>query len=303
MSLYKNLLNELARNENSVLHQLTEDESRLVKQKLMEMYKDFASLCDANGLAFMLDGGNCLGAVRHQGFIPWDDDLDVMMPRQDYERLKELVQSGALGDKYEYTCPNDDKDAPCCFMKLYLKGTRWVEIGNENSKYPKGLFLDIFIIDGAPKNKICRKIKGFIANSLRLIANMVMESCQGFSESQRCFYSASVKAKLFIKCRRFLGKIFSIIPHKKWICWFDNFVKCNVKENCISTIPTNFYLYGPAARPTTVFLPVSYGMFEGVKVPLPNDPNAYLKQNYGPNYMTPPPENKRERHFIVEMKL
>lgn len=303
MSLYKNLLNELARNENSVLHQLTEDESRLVKQKLMEMYKDFASLCDANNLTFMLDGGNCLGAVRHQGFIPWDDDLDVMMPRQDYERLKELVQSGALGEKYEYTCPNDDKDAPCCFMKLYLKGTRWVEIGSEYSKYPKGLFLDVFIIDGVPQNKICRKMKAFVANSMRLIANMVMEAKLPLSETQKRFYQVSYKAKLVISCRRFLGKIFSIVSHKKWISLFDNFVKCDVRDGGMATIPTSVFLYGPATRPSSVFIPVSYGMFEGVKVPLPNDPNAYLKQNYGASYMTPPPENKRERHFIVEMKL
>lgn len=303
MNPYKDLLNEQARNKESVLRQLTDVESCLVKQKLLEIYKDFAFFCEKNHLTFMLGGGSCLGAVRHQGYIPWDDDLDLIMPRPDYERLKGLLKSGALDEKYEYSFPNDEKDAPCCFLKLYLKGTRWVEIGNENSKYPIGLFLDVFILDGAPNYPCLQKLKGFVANSLRLISNMVMESSSRMTESQKAFYGNNSKLNFYIKARRALGWLLSIVPHRKWISWFDNFVCCDTSKRKHWAIPTGRKLYCGEILPASVYCPVSYGMFEGVKVPLPGKCDVYLKNLYGPNYMTPPPENKRERHFIVEMKL
>ena len=89
MKSYKELLNENAR--QSGLRQLTEQESDEMKKALMEMYKDVARVCAEHGLTLMMCGGSCLGAIRHQGFIPWDDDLDLCMPRGDYEKIKSLL--------------------------------------------------------------------------------------------------------------------------------------------------------------------------------------------------------------------
>lgn len=95
------LMNELAHKTN-YLHEMTSSESSAMKRALLDIYRDVAKLCEKEGLTLMLSGGSCLGAVRHKGFIPWDDDLDVMMRRDDYERLIRLCKEGRLGDKYEF---------------------------------------------------------------------------------------------------------------------------------------------------------------------------------------------------------
>lgn len=83
-------MNELAHKTN-YLHEMTSSESSAMKRALLDIYRDVAKLCEKEGLTLMLSGGSCLGAIRHKGFIPWDDDLDVMMRRDDYEKLIHLM--------------------------------------------------------------------------------------------------------------------------------------------------------------------------------------------------------------------
>ena len=98
MLAYKNFLNEAAK-KYAGLKELTPEESKALKNCLLDIYKHVAHVCMAHNLVIMLGGGSCLGAVRHQGFIPWDDDMDLMMPRTDYEQLIELCEQGKLGNQ------------------------------------------------------------------------------------------------------------------------------------------------------------------------------------------------------------
>ena len=84
------LMNELAV-ESQYLRPLSDKDSADLKRLLLEMYKDIARVCDEYELVYMVGGGTCLGAVRHHGFIPWDDDLDLIMPRESYDKLIELL--------------------------------------------------------------------------------------------------------------------------------------------------------------------------------------------------------------------
>ena len=98
----------------------------------------------------------------------------------------------------------------------------------------------------------------------------------------------------------FVGNILKIIPHKKWVYWFDKF-NASSKATGFTTIPTGRKHYCGETLPTEVFLPVTTHTFEGRECPIPGNPEAYLTSLYG-NFMALPPEDKRERHFVYQFK-
>lgn len=300
MKSYKELLNELANSGKTPLRETTAEESARLKKEILKIFLHVTDICKSQGLTYMLCGGSCLGAIRHNGFIPWDDDLDIAMPRKDYERFKQLCIQGILGDNYEFCFPSSQKDSPVMFMKVYRKESLDLEMGAENTPFPKGIFLDIFIIDGVPNNIITRKIKGFVANSIRLIANMVI-SAKYPSAIQEEFVSLDPKLRKQYKIRLFMGKLFSLINHRKWVHWYDRIVADDSKTSHLS-IPTGRKLYLGETLNSSAFLPVKKALFEGYEVPIPNDSTTYLQNLYG-NFMQIPPKEKRERHFIIDLKF
>ncbi|MCI8782613.1 MAG: LicD family protein [Dorea sp.] len=119
---------------------------------LLEMLKDFAEMCEQNHLTYFLVGGSALGAVREKGFIEWDDDVDIGLPRKDYDKLKEIIPR-QFGEKYELRYRQNaciyhflKKDMKIDFSKVNVSGKG--RIG-----YP---FIDLFPIDGAPNNRFLR---------------------------------------------------------------------------------------------------------------------------------------------------
>lgn len=131
-----------------------------LQERLLEMMVWFDDYCRKNELRYYIIGGTLLGAMRHGGFIPWDDDLDIGMPRKDYDKLKEIfVNEG----RFELEMPNSKaKDFCYGYAKLYDTTTTLIE--NRRTNVKRGLFIDIFPIDGVGNNldvAICdyRKIK------------------------------------------------------------------------------------------------------------------------------------------------
>ena len=130
---------------------------RPVWDALLEIYEVFASICEKYGLRFCADCGTALGAVRHKGFIPWDDDLDVEMPRLDYERLREVVQK-ELPSGYawldRFNCAAYEQG----FGKIIVTDAHKVDVVAAESGLPmgQGIFIDIFPLDGFPDTKVGR---------------------------------------------------------------------------------------------------------------------------------------------------
>ena len=299
MKSYKDLLNEAARH-CPILKELSPEESLSLKHCLMGILKDIASLCEKNGLTYMLGGGSCLGAVRHHGFIPWDDDLDLLMPRPDYDKLIGLLGRGLLGESYSYTCPGKHSDSPSMFLKIYRNDTVMMGLGGESSPFPHKVFVDIFPIEGYPSSSMIRKIKGLIANIIRLSANMVSESAP-LNDNQKAFYSSNKDLYKMVRRRRMIGKILSIIPHIVWVNWFDSIVS-NPDMSGLVGIPTGRKLYNGEVFPSSVFLSTTMASFEGEEAPIPQGWSCYLSNLYG-NYMELPPVDKRERHFYTCLSI
>lgn len=299
MKSVSQIMNELA-HKTDYLRELSPEESVALKNEILNIYKDVSSLCDRYGLTYMLSGGSCLGAVRHHGFIPWDDDLDIMMPRKDYDSLIKLLNEGKLGEKYEFSCPNNKTDANTVFLKIFRKDTKNIEIFNINTPFPNGIFLDVFALDAVPQSSFLQKIKGGIANAIQFvsIAKLYTEYPNRYLEE---FMSMDKGLKRRYIFKLIVGKIFGFASHKKWIYWFDRFVACS-NENPQWGIPTGRKYYNGEILDKCVYVPVSKGTFEGIEVPLPHNVDIYLKNLYG-NYWKLPPVEKRERHFICDLEL
>lgn len=293
------IMNELAINSGT-LKPITDYEAKELKEVLLSMLKEIVLVCDQNHLTYMLGGGSCLGAIRHGGFIPWDDDIDIMMPREDYETLINLCDNGILGDNYEIDTPRSYQDCKNTFLKIYRKGTLDVEITSETTPGPKGIFIDIFPMDFAPKYRIKRRLKAYISDFLQAICSCVLYT-EYPSKLYKEFMSQTDEGHKRYKQRMTLGRLFGIIPHRKWIWWFDRF-NYSIKDHGWLTIPTGRKHYWGECRQTSVYLPIAKATFEGLEVNVPNKVHDYLTSMYK-NYMEIPPEDKRERHFVYKFKL
>lgn len=135
---------------------LNEKELQLLQQKEAEMFKVFISVCEKLGVRYYAVAGTLLGTVRHKGFIPWDDDIDVGVPRKDYERLKQDAAS-LLPMPYFLQSYESDPETPFCFMKLRDSSTAFIETKMKSLNMNHGIWLDIFPLDFLPPNKLERK--------------------------------------------------------------------------------------------------------------------------------------------------
>jgi len=300
MKTYKELLNDVV--NHSKLRKPTIEEAKAIKACTLEFFDKLQNLCKQNHLSLFMGGGSALGTVRHKGFIPWDDDMDLMMARPEYDRLIELLEEGALGDNYEFTYPNKKKDSPFTWLKIYQKDTLMVDINGVYPNYPNGLAIDVFPIEGVPANKIIRQIKGTLSNSLRLIANMVFNAELQDNSILQQLYNQDKRLKRMMRIRKLLGHLFLLImSHRRWVYLFDVFAK-DSDMNSFVGVPTGRKLYMGESQPAEVFFPPRKGLFEGREVLVPANVEQYLTSLYG-DYMWIPQEEKRESHLLVDIKI
>lgn len=168
MRNFKDLMNSLAKDSN--LRQLTDDEVLKLRKTLLRTFQDIVNCCNKHNLKVMLGGGSALGAVRHKGFIPWDDDMDLNMPREDFEVLKEIFDK-ELGDKYILSSPNYKNNARARFPMILVKDTIFTEIGQNPEDELSKIKIDIFLIDNVPDNIIHRYLKGIWCTCLMFMAS------------------------------------------------------------------------------------------------------------------------------------
>lgn len=298
MKSFKLLLNSLA--NDSGLRQLSDEELSKLRSIFLETFLSLEQCCKKYNLTVMLIGGSALGAVRHQGFIPWDDDLDVAMSRADFEKLKTVFDE-ELGEKYILASPNYKNNATNRFPMILVKDTLFVEAGNSPSDFSAKIKIDIFIIENIPKNYFYRKLKGLWCSVL-----MAMGSYEETYEHQNEFFKnymcKTKEGRKNYNIRLKLGKLFSFFKFQKWMNIIDNACQYKKETNLLG-IPSGRGHYFGEILPREAFFPVSKGLFENNTITLPGRVNDYLQNLYGDDYMTLPPEEKRERHFIVDVSF
>lgn len=287
MKTYKQTLNEQMRQRANA--HIVEGEELLELQKvLLEIYLDVQRMCEKNHLTCMLLGGSALGAVRHKGFIPWDDDLDIGLPRQDYEKFKEIFKQ-ELGEKYILNAPNYEGRPTNRFPKILKKNTRFLEVYDIDDDRAC-IKIDIFILDNVPNSKLLRNLKGFFCTLLMFAGGHV----QSYEEAK---YNCRKLNK-----RERIGKLLSFHSSEKWFDRFDRVCRCKDENSNDVGIPSGRKHYFGEILPRDTYLPASIGEFDGQRVYLPANTDLYLSNLYG-NYMEIPPEEKREKHYIEEIKF
>ena len=256
-----------------------------VQMTLLEIAKEIKRVCEENDIRYFLYRGTFLGAVRHQGFIPWDDDMDFAMLREDYEKFCRIAPE-KLGEKFVFQTWHTNDTYALPFGKVRKRGTVYVEskcaIQEEN-----GLYIDIYPLDFAPKAGEEREA---LAKKLLHTFRVILMKCRytPWKEEEKTIWVKRVGYTLYQAAAL-------LTSQKKLVRDYETAVFAAGESDTLyeqSALPTTYYFDRDFYSETAMY------PFEDTFFPGPKDFDAVLSSLYG-DYMTLPPEDKREnRHQI-----
>jgi lipopolysaccharide cholinephosphotransferase len=262
----------------------TPHELRQIQLTELELLKEVDRICRKSKITYRISAGTLLGAVRHGGFIPWDDDADLIFLRKDYERFR-IACKTELGKDYYIQDQRSTKGYRWGYGKLRRKDTLFVRDGQEHMPYKQGIFIDLFVYDYVPDAYPLRTLYAIIGFLFRKAfwAEIGQYTAKGFEKL----------------CYHYLA----LIPERRLKELFYDFMHffCNKKTHWLRamTFPPPNKNYG---FPAELWNGVSEIMFEGHKFLTFKNPDAYLQFRYG-DYMTLPPEKERKCHPVSKLLL
>lgn len=266
-------------NDENYVYKYDEDTLNKIQNLEFEILKDFIKFCEENRLNYYLYGGSLLGAIRHGGFIPWDDDIDVIMFRKDYEKFKKIFNA-QNSDKYELLTTENYDDYLFLFSKISLKGTKFEEWWVHQIDFDLGINLDIFVLDYVSGNNFLEVKIPRILTRITTLTSIKLEGYPIAVEKIANFIHyilkiGHVKPKHVVD---FALKFLTRTKYSKYVC-----------DICA--------LNHPQIYKTKYFGEGKKVKFKDIYVNIPEDYDSILKQIYG-DYMILPPENERYNHII-----
>lgn len=258
----------------------------------LEMLLETKRICEKNNIKYFLIGGSLIGAVRHKGFIPWDDDLDIGMLREDYEKFLSVCKNELSND---YFLQNKDTDSNFgfCFTKMLKNNTLLIEKATVTSMCKKGIFIDIVPFDNVPNNFLLKILQALRIDVLKRL--ILLKTNYDISMGRR-----GIKRIIFV--------------FFKWLCkfWSKEFLfkkiftyikKYNTKESKEVVYISGAYDYLKVCFNKKWVEETIYLDFENEKISCPKGYHNYLKKVYG-DYMKFPSKNKRgNKHNIIKLEI
>lgn len=267
--------------EKAILNRLQNTQIKIL-DKIVE-------ICETNNLQYFLIGGTLLGAVRHQGFIPWDDDLDIAMPRKDYEIFLRVCER-YLGDNLFLDSFETNNKYWLPFVKIRMKNTIYQESVLIDYKGYDGIWVDIFPLDNASKEmSILQKIQFYFFGKIKSVLAYVSEI--NYIRSRN-----PIKILGYTIC--------AFIPKKCWF-WMQKKIMImnkNEKSNYFVNLGSQYGIK-KQTHLKSKYYPSKKIQFVGKKYNVPNDFDYVLTKIYGANYMQLPPIEKRVTHNPVRIKF
>lgn len=264
---------------------LTPELLRELQLKQLDMLKYFRDFCHNNGLTFYLCGGALIGALRNGGFVPWDDDVDVLMPRDDYERFVVLWREQKADGRFRLLKTDDNMFTGNIFITVTDTDYTMVKTNQTEVDIPHGLVLDVFPLDVCPDSRFARKMQYIWAMLYSLfLAQIVPENHGGIMG-----FGSRVLLSVF------RGKK---LRNRIWRCAERHMTKYKLSDNrCITELCAGPY-WMKKEYPKRIYSGVDYVTFEGLKLPCMSGYDEYLRIVFG-DYMQLPPEEERVPHHDI----
>lgn len=262
------------------------EEIEALQKKSLEILIFFKDFCDRHGLLFYFCGGCCIGTIRHQGFIPWDDDIDVFMPRDDYEKFCRLWKKEIPESKYVLCRADENHFIRSQLTAIVDTRTTFIKENQCDLDLPHGIRLEVLPLDGCPDSRIKRKIQLFWGLVYQVFCMQDPPTSKGklaqFLGTAALFCVPGWKAKT--KVWKFAEKQMSKYPIEE----------CSkITELCVR------WGYMKNEYPKEAFASAVYKEFEGLQMPIPVGYDAYLKMAFGDYMQIPPKEKQKTCHDAI----
>lgn len=249
-----------------------------IQDKILEIAVYFDEFCREHEITYYLMGGSALGAVRHEGFIPWDDDLDVFMTFENYKKFLNVCESHLDREKF-YLQKENTEEWPLFFSKLRMNNTTFIEEDTQYRKMHKGFYIDVMCLNNTTKNKFFRYLQYFAAKIV--ISKTLYE--RGYSTNN--------------KVKKVAMGLSKIVINKTIIKLLLMFIRS------LNSFNTQYvgHFFGRAKFKNTSFPKKylgqpKYTKFSKVALPVPFEVEKYLAVRFGSSFMDMPSKKVRDQY-------
>lgn len=268
--------------------ELSNRELRQLQLNELEMIVEVDRICRENNIRYSLDGGTLLGAIRHKGFIPWDDDADLIFTRHEYARFCRACKKDLKKDLFFLQEYRTDPYYRWGYAKLRHKGTEYVRKGQEHMRYRTGVCIDLFVVDHVPDHPVLRRLYYWLNFGIRKVLYAELGMVCEKKRLMRMWY-----------------RILYLIP-RNWMFQLRNFWAAVCNRHGTRLVSHLLYQYPKRCKygmPAECFDDYMEVEFEGMKFPGMKKYDLYLTTHYGDYRKLPPEEERHGWNHASKIKL